>query len=309
MREKRRKRKQKRGNLLLFLTLAILIGIGFFLSKEGESDKKLPKEQKSTQSEGQTENTDQLLKVHFIDVGQGDATLITCGEHAMLIDAGNNTMGTAIQLYLKKQGIERLDYLIGTHPDADHIGGLDVIITKFDCDMVMMPEVTRDNATYRDVVMAMEYRGYQNTPPVVGTKYQLGEAVFTIVAPVKDYGEEYNNYSIGILLEYGKNSFLFVGDAEEAAENDMLSTGIDLKADVLKVGHHGSSDSTKEAFLDAVDPSYAVISCGAENEYGHPHKRTLNSLRKRAVEIYRTDERGNVVAVSDGEKVMFETEK
>lgn len=245
------------------------------------------------------------MQVHYIDVGQGDATLILCNGHAMLIDAGDNSKGTAVQYYLKKQGVESLDYVIGTHPDADHIGGLDVVITKFDCNMVMMPEIRRDNATYRDVLQAMEYRGYKNTPPVVGTEYPLGEATFCIVAPNGEYGEEYNNYSIGILLTYGENRFLFTGDAMKEAEADMLANGIALQADVLKAGHHGSSDAGSKAFLDAVNPKYAVISCGSDNDYGHPHRETLQSFKERRIDVYRTDLQGDVIAVSDGKEIRF----
>ncbi len=293
-----RQSKRKQKILLLFLMLIFLIFLGGFVL-----EKQKIQEAKISQEAG----NDDALQVHFLDVGQADATLISCNGHAMLIDAGSNDKGSAVWHYLKKQGVEKLDYVIGTHPDADHIGGLDVILTKFDCETVMMPEVTRDNATYQDVIMAMEYRRYKNTLPVVGQTYQLGDAVFTIVAPDEGKEEEYNNYSIGILLEYGETRFLFVGDAQEEAEQDMLLSGISIQADVLKAGHHGSSDSCSDAFLDAVNPTCAVISCGRENEYGHPHRRTLNSLKKRGVLVYRTDEQGTIVAQSDGEKISFDT--
>lgn len=305
MGKKYRKKKKKQKRILLFLILIFLLLLGVFLLEKQRAA--VTEEQ---EKEGQIQVTDKEeregLQVHFIDVGQGDATLITCGEHAMLIDAGNNNMGTRIQQYLKKQGVERLDYVIGTHPDADHIGGLDVVITKFDCGIIMMPDVYRKNVTYRDVLDAISYRRYQNTLPVVGQQYDLGDAVFTVVAPNGNYKEEYNNYSIGILLEYGERKFLFVGDAEAAAEQDMLANGISLKADVLKVGHHGSSDSSSDAFLEAVDPQYAVISCGADNEYGHPHKKTLYSLKESDVLVYRTDEQGSMTATCDGQTISFD---
>lgn len=300
---KQRVKRKKQKKVLLFLMLIFIIVGGIWIGR------KITNEGKETVREIQYEKpngtTEDRLEVHFIDVGQGDATLITCGEHAMLIDAGDNSKGTTVQLYLKKQGVTTLDYLIGTHPDADHIGGLDVIITKFDCGMVMMPEIEREIATYRDVIGAMEYRGYQNTPPVVGHEYSLGEAFFTIVAPTKYDEEEYNNSSIGILLQHGENRFLFVGDAENAAEADMLATGLDLQADVLKAGHHGSSDSSGDSFLKAVKPQYTVISCGAGNDYGHPHVSTLHAFEKRQIQVYRTDEQGSVVVTSDGQSLIF----
>ncbi len=250
------------------------------------------------------ENSETELNVHFWDVGQGDAILISCDGAYMLIDAGDNDKGTLVQNYLNKQGVEHLDYIIGTHPDADHIGGMDVILYKFDCGTVMMPEVTNDTATYRDVIDTMKEKGYQNTAPAVGDSYSLGSAQFTIVGPTDTY-EDTNNNSIVILLTHGDNKFLFVGDAEEKAEEDMLAEGVSVKADVLKVGHHGSRTASSEAFLQAVEPTYAVISCGQDNSYGHPHAETLNKLRSMGVKVFRTDEQGTVVATSDGHEISW----
>ena len=250
------------------------------------------------------ENSETELNVHFLDVGQGDAVLISCDDAYMLIDAGDNDKGTLVQNYLNKQGVEHLDYIIGTHPDADHIGGMDVILYKFDCGTVMMPEVTNDTATYRDVIDTMKEKGYQNTAPVVGDSYSLGSAQFTILGPTDTY-EDTNNNSIVLLLTHGDNKFLFVGDAEEKAEEDILAEGVSVKADVLKVGHHGSRTASSEAFLQAVEPTYAVISCGQDNSYGHPHAETLNTLRSMGVKVFRTDEQGTVTATSDGHEISW----
>lgn len=244
------------------------------------------------------------LQVHFVDVGQGDCTLVICGDEAMLIDAGDNDRGTAVQLYLQRQGVEKLTYLIGTHPDSDHIGGLDVILTKFDCGTVIMPEVVSDTASYRDVADAMEYRGYQNTPPHPGDVYSLGGAEFTIIAPNGEY-EDDNNSSIGIKLTYGNTAFLFTGDAETEAEADMIQSGMDLKADVLHAGHHGSSTSCSPDFIASVSPAYAVFSCGRDNPYGHPHERVLDILKERGVQVFRTDEQGSIIAFSDGSTLTW----
>ena len=244
------------------------------------------------------------LQVHYIDVGQGDSTLLVCGGQAMLIDAGNNNKGTTVQLYLQKQGITTLDYVVGTHPDADHIGGLDVIITKFDCGTIFMPDVSNDTNTYRDVLDAMKYKDYSVTVPGVGDTYTLGDATFTILAPNRNY-TEMNNNSIAIRVEHGENTFLFVGDAAGESEADMMANGLPLQAQVLKVGHHGSSSSTSKAFLDAVHPEYAVISCGRDNSYGHPTAETLTTLREAGVHVFRTDEQGSIVVTSDGRELVF----
>lgn len=245
------------------------------------------------------------MEVHFIDVGQGDSTLIICNGEAMLIDAGDDSKGTAVQLYLKKRNVSELKYVIATHPDSDHIGGLDVILTKFDCDTVIMPELQKDSNAFQDVQTAMQYKNLSNTKPVVGTSYILGDARFTIIAPNRDYGEETNDWSVGLLLSYGQNRFLFTGDAGLEAEKDMMANGMSLQADVYKVAHHGSRHSVSEEWFDAINPDYAVISCGEGNSYGHPHSETLNQLRSRDIQVYRTDEQGSVIAYADGQNITF----
>lgn len=244
------------------------------------------------------------LTVHYLDVGQGDCILAACDGEYMLIDAGDNSQGTKIQNYLTKQGVKKLKYAVGTHPDADHIGGLDVILYKFECGTVMMPDQSKDTATYRDVVDTMKQKGYRNTVPEPGDSFSLGSAKCTVLSPGKKY-EDANNNSIVLKVVHGDNTFLFMGDAEEEAESALLKSGADVQADVLKVGHHGSRSSSSKKFLDTVDPSYAVISCGEDNSYGHPHAETLNSLRAMGVEVFRSDEQGTIVAVSDGSKITW----
>lgn len=245
------------------------------------------------------------MEVHFIDVGQGDSTLIKVGEHAMLIDAGDNSEGTAVQSYLNSQNVEKLDYVIGTHPDADHIGGLDVIIYKFNCKKVFMPDVTSDTKTYDDVVQALKSKNQKSQAPKLGKTYSLGDATFTIIAPVKEYGDETNNWSIGIVLQYGENRFLFTGDAAKQAEDDMIDAGEDISADVYKASHHGSKTGSSEEFLDKVNPTYAVISCSEGNKYGHPSAQTLNNFRSRGIKTFRTDNQGTIVAYSDGSNITW----
>ena len=189
---------------------------------------------------------------------------------------------------------------------ADHIGGLDVIIYKFDCDEVWMPDYSKDTRTYDDVIQAVKAKDYQITHPKAGDEYALGEARVTVVCPVKDsYGSNANDYSIGVRVQFGENSFLFTGDAEEHSEEDMTASGENLNADVYKAAHHGSRTANTEDFLKAVDPQYVVFSCGEGNTYGHPHAEVLNRLREMRIQIFRTDDQGTIVAVSDGQTIVF----
>lgn len=244
------------------------------------------------------------MEVHYIDVGQGDATLVKADDHYMLIDAGDNSKGTTVQLYLQKQGVEKLDYLILTHTDADHIGGADVIVNKFDIDTVFLGDFKKDNDTYEDLMNAFSYKGLTYSIPSVGSEYQLGNAMFTIVAPNSTYDNP-NDSSIALVLKNGDNSFIFTGDCEEQAENDILSNGLSIDCDVYKVGHHGSKTSSSQAFLNAITPIYGVISCEEGNSYGHPHAEPLNNLRAMGVQMFRTDEQGSIIAYSDGTEITW----
>lgn len=260
--------------------------------------------EESSITEDETEVVCSTMEVHFIDVGQGDSTLIKCDDQAMLIDAGDDSKGTAIQNYLQKQGVTKLDYIILTHPDADHIGGAPVIITKFDIDTVFMFNYEKDNKTYMKLIQALDNKLLKWTTPKVGETYSLGNASFTVIAPNGEYSDP-NNSSVGIILKNGENSFLFTGDAEEEAESDIVDNGIDISADVYQVGHHGSKTASSEKLLAAVLPEYAVISCAEGNEYGHPHSKTLNILRAMGVKVFRTDEQGSIIATSDGTNITW----
>lgn len=244
------------------------------------------------------------MQVHFIDVGQGDATLITCDGEAMLIDAGDNTKGTKIQSYMSKQGVKNLKYLVLTHPDADHIGAADVIVTKFDIDNVFMSDYTKDNQTYRELIQALDNKNYKWSTPDVGSAYTLGSATFTIIAPNKQYSDP-NNASIGLLLQNGDNKFLFTGDAEEEAETDIATNGISIDCDVYKAGHHGSSTASSKALLDAATPSFVVISCAENNSYGHPHAEPMNNFRSMGMKLFRTDEQGSIIATANGTEITW----
>lgn len=294
--EAKMKTKKKLLLRLSALLMMFMIGIPLMGSASGASQVfAVNRKDKNSTSE---------MTVHYLDVGQGDCILVECDGEYMLIDAGDNSQGTKIQNYLNKQGVKTLEYVVGTHPDADHIGGLDVILYKFDCGTVMMPDVSKDTAVYRDVVDTMRQKGYKNTVPDPGDSFTLGGAVCTVLAPSVNY-EDANNNSIVLRVEHGENTFLFMGDAEEEEEADILRSGVDVGADVLKVGHHGSRSSSSKKFLKAVSPDYAVISCGEDNSYGHPHAETLNNLRAMGVKVFRSDEQGTIVAVSDGSKITW----
>lgn len=248
------------------------------------------------------------MQVIFLDVGQGDCTIVRTEGHNMMIDTGNNNQGSVVVEWLREQGIEELDYLVLTHPDADHIGGADDVLRAVKTDTVLMPDVKNDTMTYDEVALLLEEQQIPVIYPEVGQEYTLGDAGFTILCPQADEISEsdLNGSSVGMKLVHGKNSFVMCGDAEAASEERMVNTfGNALEADVLKCGHHGSSTATSDSFLAAVDPVWAVISCGADNSYGHPHQEVLAKLEDADVQVYRTDLLGTIIAVSDGEKIEW----
>jgi competence protein ComEC len=257
------------------------------------------------QKDSNTSSVNGQIKIHYIDVGQGDSILIQQGNSNMLIDTGTNASASSLVAYLKGQNISKLDYLVLTHPHEDHVGGADAVINTFDIGKIYMPKVTSNTKTFKNVVNAMNSKGLKATAPNPGDTFKLGDAVCTILGPININTKDLNTYSIVIRLVYGNNKFLFTGDAQSSNEEDMINKGFELSADVLKVGHHGSETSTSDAFLNAVNPKYAVISCGQGNDYGHPHKSTMEKLQAKGINVYRTDECGTIVCTSDGNNISF----
>ncbi|MDD3303429.1 MAG: ComEC/Rec2 family competence protein [Clostridia bacterium] len=294
------------------LIIVVLIGIGIVFSGKMIVDKssEVVNANDLENEIGTTldENGD-ILEIHYIDVGQGDATLIVQGEHAMLIDAGTNDSYLTLEKYLKEQGISKFDYIIGTHPHEDHIGGMDKIIKSFDEDKILFPKITSTTKTFENFVNAVKSKNKKLTTPVVHDKYALGNASFEILAPNSEKYEGLNNYSIVIRITFENTNYIFTGDAEKESEDEIIKNNSDISADVLKVGHHGSKTSSSAKFLTAVNPKYAIISLGKNNSYGHPHKQVMDRLSVANIPVYRTDEKGTIVLKSDGDVIQFNVKK
>ena len=234
------------------------------------------------------------LRVYYLDVGQGDSILIVNKGQAMLIDASTNAAGKTVVDDLNKIGITKLDYVVGTHPHEDHIGGLDNVIKAFKIGKVMMPKTTTNTKTYEDVIDAISEKKLKVTVPKVGDTFKVGDANCEVMS-IEDNSENLNLCSIVIKLEYDGVNYLFTGDAETANEKKRSWP----KIDVLKAGHHGSSTSSSQAFLDQTKPQIIVISCGKDNDYGHPHKETMQRYKKLGADIYRTDESGTILLIQE----------
>lgn len=246
------------------------------------------------------------LQVHYIDVGQGDSILIRQGDAAMLVDAGPNAAGQTVVDYLREQGVKTLTYAVGTHPHEDHIGGLDMVLRAFPTENLLMPEIQANTATFEDVLDAAIDRDLRITAPRQNETFSLGTAAVTFLQCLET--DDYNNASLIFRLDFGERSFLFTGDAETEAEQAVLQSRVPLDCDVLKVGHHGSVTSTSPAFLAAVSPTHAVISCATGNDYGHPHLEIRDALSKAGITVLRTDLHGSVVATTDGTTLTWNVE-
>lgn len=248
------------------------------------------------------------FSVHFIDVGQGDSEFIWCNGEAMMIDGGPNDSDGKAEKYVAAYGIKTLKYIVPTHPDEDHTGGLVNVVQKLTVQNAIMTDATANTQTFEKLLSAIKNRHVNVHRAKVGDQYTLGGATFTIVGPVKEYSDT-NDMSIVLKLQYHNRSFLFTGDAPSTSEADMLAAGENLSADVLKVGHHGSKTATSPAFLKAVSPRYGIISVGADNTYGLPSQSVLDRLQAVGVQVLRTDRQGTIVIQSDGNSLTVKTEK
>lgn len=266
-----------------------------------------PQENDAQTKEASAQTADaSTMRVSYIDVGQGDSEFIELpnGE-TLLIDAGTNEAGSDVVEYIQSLGYTSIDYVVATHPHEDHIGGLDDVISSFDIGDIYMPKVNADTKTYEDVLDAIAAKNLIIFTAHAGVSLVDADNLSVeMLAPVSDSYDDLNNYSAVIKVVYGNTSFLFTGDAEEQAEAEITD---DVKADVLKVGHHGSSTSTSDEFLEKVNPSIAVISCGKDNKYGHPTPEILEKLNSRGTTVLRTDELGTIAITSDGSKIIYDS--
>ncbi|BDU82377.1 ComEC/Rec2 family competence protein [Clostridium perfringens] len=244
------------------------------------------------------------MSVTYLNVGQGDSELIQVNGINMLIDAGTNAGANDLVKDLKNRGIKTIDIAIATHPHEDHIGGMDEVLENFDVKSFYAPKVAHTTKTYENMLKAVKNEGLKIKQIKEGTKIDLGkDTEVQVYSPVKSQYEELNNYSPVMKISYGQNSFMFTGDAESLVEKEILNENKDLKADVLKLGHHGSHSSTSEEFLKAVDPSIAIVSCAKDNKYGHPHKETMSNLKKAGITVYETFRDGDITISSNGKKL------
>ena len=248
------------------------------------------------------------IEVHFLDVGQGDSIFIEINNSkTMLIDASTSSYGNFIIDYINSLGYDRIDYLIATHPHADHIGSMQDIVLEYDIGDIYMPKVSTNTKTYENLLTAIDDKNLTIKKAYKGVKIiDEDELDVSILSPTKDEYDNLNNYSAVLKLTYKNVSYLFMGDSEEEVEENISD---DVKADVIKIAHHGSNSSSSLEFLKKVSPTYAVISVGEDNSYNHPHKEVLDRLEEIGSIVYRTDLDGNIIISTDGNKIMIDKEK
>lgn len=300
--------KKIKSLIILLALMATAFGITYFENGfDFDAFKKAAPPTENITPGSELKNAEHI-KIAFLNVGQGDCIFITTENYFnILIDGGEAENAENIKNYMKKNGIEKIDAVVATHPHADHIGALAEITESSEIGSVYMPKAVHTSKTYKNLLVAVKEKGLKVNTAKNGVKINTGgKAKAEFISPLRDNYDDLNNWSAVLRLEYGNNVFLFMGDAETEIERELLQIGADLKADVLKVGHHGSSTSTSDEFLDAVSPRYAVIMCGKDNSYNHPHKETMEKLTKAGVQIFRSDEAGTIEIYSDGNNLGVE---
>ena len=250
-----------------------------------------------------------FLEVHYIDVGQADSALVICDDKTMLVDGGNAADSNTVVAYLTKNNIDYLDYMVCTHAHEDHVGGLSGPLSVMDVGTIYAPLTQEDTKAYLNFRNKAEEKGIEIINPYCGEVFYLGDGKVEILGPVSEETDNLNNTSIVLKVTYGETSFLFTGDAEYEEEQDILNAGCDLRADVLKVGHHGADNSSSYSFLREVMPEYAIISVGKDNSFNHPAENTLSRLRDVGAKVYRTDMQGDITVFSDGQNITVTTKK
>ena len=246
------------------------------------------------------------LSVTYLDVGQGNAVLVRQGDQAMLIDGGPRESSSFVVSYLEQQGIQKLDYVLISHFDEDHLAGAIGALYKFPVETLITADYETDSSIYDSYKEAVEEKGYVPVHPSLGDTFSLGSGSFRIISPVSYGHEDENQDSVGIILENGSDRFFIGGDIGLEGEKEILEAGVDIQADVMLMNHHGSHVSRE--FFQAVNPSWAVISCGAGNSYGHPRQDTVELIQEFQVPLFRTDKQGTITAVSHGQGITFDQE-
>ncbi len=248
------------------------------------------------------------MTVRFLNVSQGDCTLIESGDEFMLVDSGEYDYIESVINTMKLCGVEKLTYIVATHPHSDHVGGMRKVVNTFDTGSFITTELDSDAYYWTELLELLDDKEISRIDAEAGKTYKLGDAEFTILAPLGSGYKEENNYSVTIMIRCGNAKFLLTGDAERESEYEMLSAREALEADVYKCGHHGASHSSTAAFLREVNPVYAVVSCAKHNSYGHPSQETLDRLSLLGTKVYRTDILGNIIAVTDGKTITISGE-
>lgn len=300
-------RSGKKSSPLMILLGILVVGAAVVLQQLGLFEtEELVSENVSGSAEAQ---------VYFIDVGQGDSELIRLKDSGIdiLIDAGTRSTKQELVDYLKELGVDDIDILIGTHPHEDHIGGMAKIIEEFPIGTLYLPEtsdeMTPTTKTYESLLDAAENKNVTVRTAAAGdVLLEQDNTSFKVLSPSHTDYDNLNDYSIVTRLKVGDTAFLFQGDAETPVEEEILDSGADVSCDVIKLGHHGSSTSSSRAYLEAANPSAAVISCGVGNEYGHPHRETMDLLEKLSITPYRTDTQKTLLAETDGKTIVWQTE-
>lgn len=244
------------------------------------------------------------LTIHYLDVGQGNAILLQSEGQSMLIDGGARKSSSFVVSYLEKQNIKKLDYVLISHFDEDHLSGAVGALHKFSVDTLITPDYEADSNIFQSYKKIVEEKGYEAVHPKQGEEFSLGSAKFRIISPVTYGHEDENQDSVGFILENGEQKFFIGGDIGLESEREILESGVDIRADVMLMNHHGSHVS--EEFYKKIAPSYSVISCGKDNKYGHPREDTMELLKKYDVPVFRTDLQGTILMHSDGKELTFE---
>ncbi|MGG7144299.1 ComEC/Rec2 family competence protein [Clostridium nigeriense] len=251
-----------------------------------------------------------VLEISYLDVGQGDAAYIKVNDFDILIDAGPKSDSDKLIQQLEEKNIDDFEIVIATHPHEDHIGGMTKIFEKYDVESFYMPKVTNTTKTFENMMKAVSNEGLKANVIKEGTSFELGEgARIDVYSPIQESYDDLNDYSPIMKLTYGDKAFIFTGDAEKVVEEEVVKKySNELKADVIKFGHHGSSTSSTKEFIEAISPKYGIISCGIDNSYGHPHRETLQIIDDMGIEAYRTDKQGQITITSDGNNIEIKTQ-